>query len=129
MNVVDDPRVYGENKQIELQCVCENKLMPGCNEDAKRNHENRSFQTASPSGTARFTAPEELKFQKGEELYLIFLQQSERPKFEGAIATVPARVISRTEFGGTTELFEIANNYRNSYDYNTRTTIPKTEEE
>jgi hypothetical protein len=129
MNVVDDPRAYGENKQLDLQCVCENKLMPGCNEDAKNNHENRSFQKASPSGTARLSVPAEMGFRKGEELYLIFLQQKERPKLEGAVATVSARVVSRTEYGGTTEQFEIANNYRSNYNYETKKSTPKTEEE
>lgn len=111
MNVSDEPRAFGDSTLVALQCVCENKLMPGCNDDAKE-HENRSFQRASPSGTAQVHMPNGLNLQRGEELYLIFLEQEERPKFEGAIAWVSARVNSRTEYGGTSEQFEVSNTYR-----------------
>ncbi len=108
-------RDFGTNQLVELNTVCADELMPGCNENAKQN-ENFTFQMASPSGDAKLTLDKDIKFRTGEELYLIFHHTKEVPAFHDALAVVEARCAAITTYGGTSKKVEVAGAAQYDYD-------------
>jgi hypothetical protein len=121
-----DERAYGPARMFDLNCVCDNALMPGCNDEAKAN-ENHTFQTATPSGDARLHLKTDLVFRTNEEMYLIFIERPSIPKFEGAFAVVDGRCASVTDYGGTSKRVDLSNHHR-PYNYTTREYEPSADE-
>lgn len=113
MYAVNDPRRFALEQQIELTCVCDDRLMSGNEACRKAALENATFNQASPSGDCRFNTSVQRDVRRQEEFYLIFVKQAEAPAFEGAEFVAPLHCGSVTDFGGTTKRIEVyASGYR-----------------
>lgn len=107
MNVLAS-RAFGKGQLIELSCVCEDRLMA----DYHPENENVVFSKASPWGEARANVDQGPCLRQHEEVYLIFQKRPGQPPLDRVALWAPVRVVSITDFGGTSKQVEICNQYR-----------------
>lgn len=115
---------YDKGQKVTLGVVCENEFMAHYHPE----NENVVFTRYSPSGEAQLhlhvpidLEPTDFEFPIGDgktawgkkpvELYLIYLKQLEQPSLDGAAFFAKLRVVSVTDFGGTSKQVELCNDY------------------
>lgn len=106
MNTYDEPRLMNGRHLYELQCVYDSDL-------ANEGNENYRFTQASPSGTARLWC-DDIGLSPADEVYVIFTRGEIPEAFDGAIVARRLRVVSVTDYGGTSKKVEIASHYSES---------------
>lgn len=117
------PRLFPQLQQVDLECVCDDRLFT-CNEPVPgRVAENQTFTQATPSGDCRFQLSVDEKIGKDEEFYVIFQTVKECPAYPGAIAVSQTRCMSVTDFGGTSKQVDVSTTGR-PYDYEKRQSAP-----
>lgn len=122
MYALNAPRTFPESQQIDLQCVCDDRLMTIRPEDLPgRVSENQTFNSASPSGDCRFQMSKDFPVARHEEFYLIFIKQDECPAYPSAIMVSKVRCVSVTDYGGTSKTVEVCSEHKG---FDGRTTKP-----
>lgn len=112
MYAVQIPRTFPEEQQIDLTCVCDDRLFTTNTPVPGRVSENQTFTNASPCGDCRFHMSKEFMVRRQEEFYLVFVKEDECPAFAGAIMVSKVRCVSVTDYGGTSKLVELCSEYR-----------------
>jgi hypothetical protein len=112
------PRRFPEVQQVDLQCVCDDRLftIESAQTPADRVSENQTFSQASPQGDCRFQLPIAEPIGLNEEFYLVFIEQPDCPTFDKALAVSKVRCMSVTDFGGTSRQVDVSSDHR-PYDY------------
>lgn len=113
MYALNQPRLFPEEQQVDLTCVCDNRLMAYHDSCKSAGNENRTFNDASPSGDCRFSTKRDFEIHRSEEFYLIFIEQEACPAYPGAIMVSSVRCSSITDFGGKSKQIEVHSGYRN----------------
>lgn len=112
MDVREEPRDYGSGtKQLQLHCVCDDKLMAYTDECKADNLEDKTFNDASPSGDAIMQVPHGFPVARQEKFYLIFERQPDCPPFDNAELVCKLRVNGITDYGGTSKTVEMFSAY------------------
>lgn len=111
MYAVNDPRRFGNDQQVDLTCVCDDRLMSGNEACRKAALENSTFNQASPNGDCRFNCSITRSIRRQEEFYLIFARQAECLPFDGAEFVAPLRCESVTDYGGTSKRVDVCTPY------------------
>ena len=103
---VDGADFFGNGALIGFSATAENKLM------AMYAPENEDvlFSKASPWGTSRVQFDGMPKLQQQDKVYMIFVQ--DEPDTKDAIGWAKVRIVSITDFGGTSKQVEIGNAHR-----------------
>lgn len=106
------PRAFPDAQQIDLTCVCDDRLMTVNQPVPGRVAENQTFNTASPSGDCRFNMSKDFEVHRSEEFYLIFTKRAECPVYDSAVMVSKVRCVSITDFGGTSKNVEVCSEYK-----------------
>lgn len=112
MYALTTPRTFPEEQQIDLACVCDDRLFTINEPVPGRVAENQTFSTATPSGDCRFHMSKDFPIRRQEEFYLIFQKEDECPAYAGAIMVSKVRCVSVTDFGGTSKSVEVCSEHR-----------------
>ena len=114
------PRVFPTTQQVDLSCVCDDRLFTINDPVPGRVSENQTFSQASPSGDCRIELPASEPIGDREEFYAIFIEAPECPTFDGALAVAKTYCSSVTDFGGISKQVDVSVCSR-PYDYQSRT--------
>jgi hypothetical protein len=110
---------YDKGQKITLGVVCENEFMAHYHPE----NENVVFTRYSPSGEGQLHLNVPVDFPdvpwssgdysgtKACELYLVYLKQLEMPSIDGAAFFAKLKVASVTDYGGTSKMVELCNDY------------------
>ena len=119
MRANQKPRLFPEVQQVDLDCVCDDRLFTINTPVPGRVSENQTFSQASPQGNCRFQLPTSEPVGMDEDFYLIFQEGIECPPMEGALVVSKVRCMSVTDFGGTSKQVDVCSVYRD-YDHQAR---------
>lgn len=125
MRANQKPRLFPDVQQVDLDCVCDDRLFTINDPVPGRLSEGQTFSQASPQGNCRFMLPASEPVGLDEDFYLIFQERIECPPMVGALAVSKVRCMSVTDFGGTSKQVDVSSAFR-PYDHQNRQPAPDT---